>query len=176
MKNKNLLVKMIIIFIVLIIIIIVALAMLSKKDIKQQENNNIPINKEQSKISKVNSYNDYFGVKNAIEKYLIYLSMENNEAIYSLLDKEYIAKNSITVENVISKLKKTNKTEVLINEMVCEKESDYNTIYYVKGNTYEYNEEEYNFNSKEELKREYEELNIIVKHDKYNMTFSIIPN
>ena len=62
------------------------------------------IKSNSDKLEVVNEYNDYFSIVSSVNKYLNYTSTNNKEAIYSLLDKEYITNNEVTINNVLDKV------------------------------------------------------------------------
>ena len=123
----------------------------------------------------VDSYEIYYSVINAVQKYILYNSNKDSKAVYALLDKNYISDNGITENNVLEKVKNIEKTELLVKEMYCEEINQYNKKYYVNAYIYEYNENEYNTTYKGNIERNYEKFNICVLVDDFNSTFSVIP-
>ena len=67
------------------------------------------IKSNSDKLEVVNEYNDYFSIISSVNKYLNYTSTNNKEAIYSLLDKEYITNNEVTI-NIIPSVDLTDTT------------------------------------------------------------------
>ena len=175
MKKTKMLIAILLI-IITIILIYMAIQLYKNESKGSIQVKNVTLNTQiAEEIKDVNSYEEYYAVLNAVKKYLAFLSNEDSEAVYALLDKNYIDENKITTENVIQTLKDNNKTEIIVNEMRYEKQNEYNIKYFVKGYLYEYNEDEYDDNFVGTIKREYEEVNIEVIFDKFNATFSIIP-
>lgn len=177
MKNKKTLILLLSIMIIVVIYLIFKVFSIQNSN---ESNNQIAQNKVQEKnqtVEKkiVDSYEIYYSVMNAVQKYILYNSNNDKEAVYALLDKNYIADNGITKENVIEKVKKIEKTELLIKEMYCEETNDYNKKYYVHAYIYEYNENEYDTTYNGDIERNYEEFNICVLVDEFNSTFSVIP-
>ncbi len=84
--------------------------------------------------------------------------------IYNILDEEYITKNSITKDNVDSKLGKYKDIVVLINGMYLADINENVNIYFVEGNVIE----------KENLKKEKFTMTIII--DTQNTGYKIYPN
>ena len=53
------------------------------------------IKSNSDKLAAVSEYNDYFSIVSSVNKYVNYASSNNKEAIYSLLDEDYISNNEI---------------------------------------------------------------------------------
>jgi len=66
---------------------------------KAQEN---IVSIEEYKRVAVTNASEFFTVANCISKYVTFLQAKEKESIYVLLDQEYIDKNDVSVENVLS--------------------------------------------------------------------------
>ncbi len=142
-------------------------------------NTNINYNEEnkenlilEQKLYGLESVTDYYTVRSCIIKYYIYyqsLYDDNSEIskderinnLYSLLDKSYIEKYGITLENIENKFNtKINETEVFIDDVLYLKENNIYT-FFVKGNV-------------RDLKiNVFKEISFIVRLDTNNETFSL---
>ena len=109
--------KWIIIVLVICIILFISMIILlsRQKDLDEQYNIDPPISDEEQIESETNlnrtielvqSEEDFFTLEKQIQNYLLYLKVENQEAVYNLLDTNYIQRNDIAQENVINNLKK----------------------------------------------------------------------
>lgn len=176
MKRNIILISIAIIVLVLIMLVVLLIHIKKINSVNEQ---NISMEKSDKDAIKekmvVDSYDDFYSVMGAINKYLVYSEEKNNEAVYKLLDKNYIQENKITEKNIFEKIKNLDKTELLIKKMYYKEKNEYNDEYYVEAYIYEYNEKEYDNTYNGDIKREYEDLRLIVNLDKYNNTFSIIP-
>lgn len=167
-------IKLSIIFIIiLIIIVIVTLIIYNQKlddingEAKVREENVKPI--ELVPVQQEENMADYLLVDELIDNFFSYVSekyenINNGEAAYGLLDKEYIKDNKITKENVLKVFEKYNNLDSYTSkEMYTEKRNeneDYvNQYFYVKGTVR-------NNGNKEEVY-------ILLKKDMINDTFSI---
>ena len=98
MKNKNIL-----ILLLSIMIIIVAYLIFKIYNMQDSSKSKNEIIQEFSKIENqivekkvVDSYEIYYSVMNAAQKYILYNSNKDSKAVYALLDKNYIEANKIT--------------------------------------------------------------------------------
>lgn len=129
---------------------------------KHPEENIISIVDRKNVLQQVNSNNEFYKVKNCIEKYYVNLSGKNIKAIYNILDDEYILFKNISLDNLESKIDIIEYPIVDISKMyVIEKENSIN-IYIVNGNVM-------NFVAKNSTP-----FSMIVKTDAKNNTFKII--
>ncbi len=166
------------IFLIIIILIILILTQLMKKRNNNEnnvENNLKEMTNDNVETLYVNSYYDYYAIQNAVQRYIVYCYNEDKEAVFNLLDENYKDENKITIENIFEKIKRIDKTEIVIKEMKYEEYNTFNKKIYVNGYIYEYNGKEYDPTYEENIEREYEEINLCVVVDEYNSTFSIIP-
>lgn len=143
-------------------------------------NTNISYNEEykenvilERKLYGLESFTDYYTVRSCIIKYYLYyqsLYDDNSEFskderinnLYSLLDKSYIEKYGITLENIENKFNtKINETEVFIDYVLYSKDENIYT-YFIKGNARDLKTNWFN------------EINFIVRLDSQNETFSIL--
>ena len=169
MTTKKL--KIIIIALVIITFIIIGITWLlmtsdkSKEETELQLSQDIYANMFSSPASIANGQkpqiiqneNMYFNVKKAMETYLQYNTEKNAEAVYNLLDAEYIQNNAINQDNVLTKVNIYNSVDgYTISEAYEIDGIDY-IKYYAKGTL---NNQELLYN---------------VNIDYINETFSIAP-
>ena len=113
----------------------------------------------------VTDYNRYYTVKNAIIKYLSYVNSKDSDSIYEVLDTSYINDNSITKDNVLSKVENYNVAISYKSNKMCYKRIAKGiTSYEVRGSIISMNTSSY-------LNDKY--YNIIL--DENNITFTIKP-
>ena len=90
--------------------------------------------------------------------------LDNVKALMNMLDEEYINKEGITANNLLTKLGKINNSTIEITaEYVCEKSNNM-FVYFVTGNL---------INTKSS---NVSQFYVVVKVDATNRTFTIIPN
>lgn len=174
MNNNKIKKIIIILLIILLICTFFIVFILKKENVKNSENLNeiVPVKTKKVPVEKVKTYEEYVIVKNIINRYLVYNSLENAEALYNMLDKDYIKSKNITKYNLMDKIKNINKTEFIINEINYQELNEFSTKYIVKCSIYSNTE---NDNNQEIKQRDYEEMVFQVILDKFNTTFSIIP-
>ncbi len=87
------------------------------------------------KLEVVNEYNTFFTTSNYVNNYLNYSS--DSSKLYDLLYSDYIDKNNITVDNILTNIKSYPKNSTIkVTEMKYVKvKKDY--IYYIKGKIYQ---------------------------------------
>ena len=125
------------------------------------------IKSNRDKLEVVNEYNDYFSIVSSVNKYLNYTSTNNKEAIYSLLDKEYITNNEVTINNVLDKVSiYPINTSVKITTMTSVNIKN-SYAYYLKGSIIQNN-----YSTTEEITNNFE---MIVLKDLENLTISLYP-
>lgn len=98
-KLKTVLISVLIIT-VIVIIILLLLQNKEKNSNFNEEQNSEP----ESSVEKLEKLNDYCLVKDCINLFLGYNTTSNTEALYSLLNREYINENNINENNVINKI------------------------------------------------------------------------
>lgn len=110
-------------------------------------------------------YIDLFNIEEdyIVEDTIQEVKSKNAEALYNILDEEFIVAKSITKDNILTKLSKINKSEVSITEMYVSEKTNNISIYIVKGTLLE------------RISSNISQFQIIVKVDSFNKTFSIIP-
>lgn len=87
------------------------------------------------KLEVVNEYNTFFTTSNYVNNYLNYSS--DSSKLYDLLYSDYVDKNNITVDNILTNIKSYPKNSTIkVTEMKYVKvKNDY--IYYIKGKIYQ---------------------------------------
>ncbi len=136
----------IIAFIIIIIVLIIVL--LSNYNIKNKNGNtssavrDIPTT-QKTPLEKEKFNGTYMFIDDIVNKFFMYISQKdeninNEEAVYAVLDEEYISENSITQDNVLDffgKYKEYNSysTKNMYNKEITEYEGTANIFYYLKG-------------------------------------------
>lgn len=153
MNIKKIVVVLIILSIIALIILSVILLMKINKDMP----NEIPTEPIEidTKIQQADNKNDFFTIKMCIIKFYEYLAREDSndnliideetekyineqeknraEAIYSMLDDEYIAFKNINNENVFQKIERINESDVFISKMLVSQRDSNTAVYFVNG-------------------------------------------
>ena len=132
--------KIIIILIVILLILgtVLAILLISKKNteygsVNAQADLSDIINQQ---ITEVTDINNYYIVKNYINRYYLYLTKTSNEnvitaepitteeqesinkqAVYSMLDITYINSTSLTVDNIFNNIEQIDESTVIIDKM-----------------------------------------------------------
>lgn len=182
--------KKIIIFVIVIVVIIIAMLILSidylnsgngtNKEFETSSDEEILNN--DTPLQLVTLRNDFYAVKTCVEKFYMYYStiydsednyneidgksieaiqQENKDAVYSMLDKDYINYKGITSNNIDEKMNELKYSVVNINEMYVSKRDPNMYIYIIKGKL-------------RELKTaEISDFKIMIKLDALNKTFKV---
>lgn len=169
MKKKDILILIVTLLIVLLIVILILLKMVKINTTKATEEFKpeiaVTVNKS---LDIITNRNDYYIVKNCIDKFYIYYSTiqssgENTkcEELYNMLDNEYIKYREISQENILSKIKGVSPSNANIMKMYVSEQSEDISIYFVYGTL------------RKKKTNEISEYSMIVKIDKNNKTFSI---
>ena len=177
--------KIIIILIVILLILgtVLAILLIRKKNteygsVNAQADLSDIINQQ---ITEVTDINNYYIVKNYINRYYLYLTKTSNEnvitaepitteeqesinkqAVYSMLDITYINSTSLTVDNIFNNIEQIDESTVIIDKMYFAPMTTNMSIYLVSGKTIA------------EATSEEKEFKIIVKMDMANKTLSLI--
>lgn len=167
-NSKKLIIAMLLVVILIIVIIVGLLIYQNRgKVFHGIEESGTDVKVEINDILKrVDNKTDFYAVKSCIDKYYLYLTNQNakTEIIYNMLDKEYIIAKQITKDNMMSNLPKFDENqEVTITDMYVNDKTNEISIYIADG-----------------ILRGRNTLNtskfkIIVKLDKLNRTFGILP-
>lgn len=118
------------------------------------------------KLEKVTSRENFYTVKSCVEKYINYIVNLDNVAVYNLLDKSYINQKNINKNNIFDIVGKINRNQIFSPSKMNFAKIENKEIYIVYGNI---REDKLNERANEL------EFNITVILNKYNGTFSIIP-
>lgn len=137
--RSNILKIMTIVTILIIIILIVLIYMLSRNTSNdmQMSNENIigtpnNINISNLNVEPLKNRNIYYTVINCINQYLKYIVNLESDAVYTVLDNNYIKKNNITKENVLQYVDKLQtKTYFSAIDILEEVVDDTKANYYV---------------------------------------------
>ena len=134
-----------------------------------KEDTEINIQIEDRELKYVDERNEYFAVEKCIRKYVLAEILKNQDELYSYYDQEFIKENSITINNVLDFAEEIDKyTEenfsFIINDMYTIKDEDLQRVYFIYGKI---------GNANETLNQDF---NIMVRMDKENDAFSILPS
>ncbi len=183
----------IIILIIVIISIILCIIHFNKGEvlynIDEEGTSDEEANYIDTKIQFVDSRNDYYAVKQCVEKFYMYYGYifdedtvnesvsnvdgydDGNNSIYSkeecinnvyeMLDKDYINYKNITLENLVQKIENIKTSDVDINEMYVSQKNVNVSVYIVKGRL------------KENTTDEMSDFKLMVKLDAVNKTFTV---
>ena len=168
---KKVMIVMIILIAVLIIALVIILRSFNKNNSSDYNSNTVfeqQISYEDNNnILKETNRNQYYAVKNIVDKYMRDLNnlkkddiKDNSNAVYSILDKQYVEEFNVTESNVKEKFNiYTDNEKIHINDMYTFEKSASIKIYFIYGTT---------INTGNEIK-------LLVKTDSKNSTFSIFP-
>ena len=182
--------KIIIILLIILIIAIIVLVALNWYGNYQEKYEYDPPEEDvainiNSTIEKVSTRNDFYAVKTCIEKFYLYLAKTDEsdysiideeteqaleatdnmrkEAIYNMLDNNYIQNTGITKNNVLQHLGEIETSDVIIDDMYVSEQTENVAVYLVYGKL------------RNQTTRENTEFNLMLKIDMLNRTFKVIP-
>lgn len=128
----------------------------------------ISIKSNVDKLSSVTEYNMFFSKINYINSYINYISSGNNTAVYNLLDKKYVEKNNININNVFDYVEKFSDNDyVNLTSIDYVDIGDNSSIYYIKGKIYN--------SGYENVKIVDDDFSIIMISDFESLSFSLYP-
>ena len=174
--------KIIFILILIIIIVFVTILILFLKQKKETEDYLIthPNKIELQKMEQSISVNEYFAVKDCINKYYTYINYLNNsrdinikvddeykkeqaKTILNILNKEYVEKNNINEDSIIKQYNNYTYDDFTIEKTYYTENDNYTTTYLILGKQIS-----------SELEKA-EDYGFLILLDKGNETFSIAP-
>lgn len=157
--------KIILIVIIIIIIVTIILIVINEIDKKEKRENfeNTVTMEIANTIDFVDNRNEFYAVKSCITKYLLYLSQQDSEIIYSMLDTNYINSYNITKQNAISNIDEYNEPIFYMDKLYVIQDTEEIYTYFAYGRVVDKQ------NSKTS------NLNLVVRLNKENDLFSIIP-
>ena len=182
--------KIIIILLIILIIAIIVLVALNWYGNYQEKYEYDPPEEDvainiNSTIEKESTRNDFYAVKTCIEKFYLYLAKTDEsdysiideeteqaleatdnmrkEAIYNMLDNNYIQNTGITKDNVLQHLGEIETSDVIIDDMYVSEQTENVAVYLVYGKL------------RNQTTRENTEFNLMLKIDMLNRTFKVIP-
>ncbi len=172
LKKTIMLLLAIMIIAVLILIVLLFLRNNSKQEEVIEEEADYTRTIEED-LEKVKDYNSYYSIINTMATYYAYVTNGNGTALSSVIDSEYMSKNSITKDNIAEKmgeqideqLKNNENFEVKVQKMYVKDNYEYPT-YCVHGKIYYYDAND---------QMRYNDCYIIVYTDSENITYSIEP-
>lgn len=157
--------KTILIVIIIIIIVTIILIVINEVDKKEKRENfeNTFSMEIANTINYVDNRNEFYAVKSCITKYLLYLSQQDSEIIYSMLDTNYIMNYNITKQNSISNIEEYNEPVFYMDKLYVIQDTAEVYTYFAYGRIVD----------KQNLKTS--NFNLIVRLDKEKDLFSIMP-
>lgn len=156
--------------IVLLAIILLFIIIEKNKNVIEYDDSIVEEKKKEQNIKQVESPIMYFTVRSCVEKYISYLSNNDFETIYKLLDNEYKEKFSITKKNIQKYIETAYEDNNLkIEKMYVQEIDENNEKYYVKATLIEM------IGGEETIYGGQKEFIVTVNIDHESMTFSIVP-
>lgn len=148
---------------IVIIIFIIILILTREKSITEPESKGADVSQDYIKeIGTVDNYNTFFSVEKMLNNYINKIQIEDNIAVYNILDKTYIEKQNITQENVLNNLSHIKKydSDARIRKIYSVEDMS-NAVYYISCIL--------------ENKNENKDFYFILYEDRKNSTYSIEP-
>ena len=185
-KIKNIIIILVTILVMAIIALVIVLGIGNRNEENIPMGNEVETSKQEQTqgLTPVESREDYYIVKDNIGKYYSYYSIlfnagnyyatedtqiisqaekDNAQILYNMLDAEYITAKGITADNLKSNLTEIGQVTAYINNMYVIPETDNIDVYVVSGEL------------KETVNATGTDFELIVKLDKTNKTFSVMP-
>ena len=159
MKDKS---KLTAVILVIVTIIVVVISFLTNKP-------------EENKVGDINivrNYSNFYTVDSCLYRTVTYISSNDKESLYLVMDENYKKENNITEENVMDLFSSINENSTFLSrKMYYQEINDNITKYYVYG----YAQQNQIFDDFETNKLAYTDMYFIVYMDTTNKTFSIEP-
>lgn len=168
--------KILVVIIVLVIIVLIILGILLKESNTDSNNienltNSVVDKNTIENLEEVKGATAYFTVESCVNKYITYVSMQDKDSVYKLLDNKYIQENNITENNVLEKIDNMNELAIFeADKMYVQEIDENNSKYYVSGLIKQ--EDIGNVEQKTVINDNY---NIAVVLNFKDMIFSVIP-
>ena len=163
MKKENTIKLFIMLFflaIVLIIVLIVYFSTSKNPTIEEAKTEGID-------MQVVTDYSTFFSIANSLNQYVFYRNEQNAQALYDTLDKRYISENTVSINNVISKVDYYEDSSSIKILKMLSKSFDTNYLYYIEGDLISSV-----FDTTDIIK---ENIKFLVFADYKNITFSVYP-
>lgn len=155
------------IFIVLVLLSICCITFFIVYLNKKEKTLEIQPNNNPFSLQDVVEYSSFFSINNDLNEYLKYNYYQESNALFELLNKEYITKNNITKDNILTKLKLYDETVSIKTKNMYYEENGNIQLYYVIGDI---------------ISTLYDEINVIEENVKFfitvdydTMAFNIYP-
>ncbi len=162
MNNLKKIIIAVIIIIFLLIVSLLIVKHIDKKDRQENFENTITMDIKNT-IKPIDNRNEFFAVKSCITKYLTYVSQEDNEMVYSMLDKNYIENYNITEQNALSDATKYSEPVFYNDRIFVIQDTVTVYTYFVYGKVID------------KQTGDISDFNVVVRLDKGKDLFSIIP-
>lgn len=149
-----------IIAIILGIILIQNITKLDSQNIENTENNEI----ELEGIELVKDNTQYYSILNIISGYYMNIGQKNADVIYNILDKDYISKQNINIDNIMKKVESVNgENPYYTVQKMYTQNSPEMVLYYISGRL-----------QNDMFEKEYKNTYLIIYVDN-NKTYAIEP-
>lgn len=149
-----------IIAIILGIILIQNITKLDSQNIENTENNEI----ELEGIELVKDNTQYYSILNIISGYYMNIGQKNADVIYNILDKDYISKQNINIDNIMKKVESVNgENPYYTVQQMYTQNSPEMVLYYISGRL-----------QNDMFEKEYKNTYLIIYVDN-NKTYAIEP-
>lgn len=138
MLNKKKILKILKYLILLLVIILLVIIIIKIKNFIKSKYSYTPEIEtpiiEDEGIKKLDNYTNFIMIEKAINTFLLYAQVKNTEAIYSMLEENYISSNSINLNNVFDNIKefKASDSKFIAREIYAQEDSN-NGKYYIYG-------------------------------------------
>lgn len=142
-KGQKIILILIIVLLVLTSIGAVYLSLMNNPNDVDSTPNNTTSSLSKS-IERLRNENEFYGVQDAINLFVMNVSGGKNETVYNMLDEEYIIENHLNIENVSNNLNVYTYVPSYIAEEIYYNPNSSTTYYFVKGYIIEYPAEEGN--------------------------------
>ena len=185
-KIKNIIIILVVILLLAVIALVLVLGIgnSNKENTQVANETDTPIEQTEIGLKPVEKREDYYIIKDSVGKYYSYYAIifnagsyystqdeqiiaqaekDNAQILYNMLDTEYIEAKGITADNIKANLSKIGQVTAYIKNMYIMPKTNNVEVYVVKGDL------------KENVEDSRTEFELIVKLDKTNKTFSIVP-
>lgn len=165
----------IIILILIIIAIVCTVVFLNRNDNIEKSENVLNIEETKISLQKINNIEEYYILKSCVFKYYYNITNYNSSSlqedkeyylqnVYNLIDKEYLESKNIVINDILPLMIYRDDFDLNIEDILRVKNEDESMyVYFVKGNLRSLKTNEYIY------------FYMIVKQDKINKTFSLLP-
>jgi len=112
-KLQKIILTVIILLLLILILFIVAYNKV-EQNIKTSDENYVN-NQDNVEVKLLDNYNQYYTILSHIKQFYTNIEQKKQKEVYSILEKNYIQNNNITIENVLDKLATINVEQPYYN-------------------------------------------------------------